>query len=311
MWIQVEDTIRDHDKIFKLSDILGITDAHAVGLMVCLWTWVAANAPDGDLSEFPPRAIAAAAKWEKSGAKAAARFCDALREARFVEQLEDGRTVVRNWDKRQGMIVDYLERQREKTKERVRKYRERKKKEKFSEEIISNENCNVTETLPKGNVTPIPNHTLPDQTQPDHTTPSQQPVPEASEKGEAELSTAGDGQKAALRRVCKAFSQAIHTPGSKEQAQLQLMLEKYGEPVLLAAVEDARGKGKSVSYVGAILKRWQQEGIPAGKEGKGTGEADLSFDLDEYERMTGWGTVRWRLPEAEEKTSDRTFEGVA
>ena len=63
MWIQVEDTIRDHDKIFKLSDILGITDAHAVGLMVCLWTWVAANAPDGDLSEFPPRAIAAAAKW--------------------------------------------------------------------------------------------------------------------------------------------------------------------------------------------------------------------------------------------------------
>ena len=38
MWIQIEDTIREHDKIFNLSDRLNIPDAYAIGLMVCLWT---------------------------------------------------------------------------------------------------------------------------------------------------------------------------------------------------------------------------------------------------------------------------------
>ncbi len=291
MWIQVEDTIRDHDKIFKLSDILGISDAHAVGLMVCLWLWTAVNAPDGDLSQFPPRAIAAAAKWEKSGEKAAARFCSALLEARFLESPEEGKRLIRNWDKRQGMVMSYLERQREKTNERVRKYRERKKKEKLSEETTASQKSNVTETLPETDVTPLPNLTLPNQTKPDLTIPNpsspDQPA-ESQELTNGQAQPSEIGQEAALRHVCEAFTRAIHAPKSKEQAQLRLLLCQYGEPVLLAAVEDARGKGKSVNYLGTILKRWQQEGLPDKKVGKTAERPAPSFDLEEYERMTGW-----------------------
>lgn len=291
MWIQVEDTIRDHDKIFKLSDILGISDAHAVGLMVCLWLWTAVNAPDGDLSQFPPRAIAAAAKWEKSGEKAAARFCSALLEAKFLESPEEGKRMIRNWDKRQGMVMSYLERQREKTNERVRKYRERKKKEKLSEETTASQKSNVTETLPETDVTPLPNLTLPNLTKPDLTIPNPssplQPA-ESQELTNGQAQPSEIGQEAALRRVCEAFTRAIHAPKSKEQAQLRLLLCQYGEPVLLAAVEDAQGKGKSVNYLGTILKRWQQEGLPDKKVGNGAERPAPSFDLEEYERMTGW-----------------------
>ena len=88
--------------------------------------------------------------------------------------------------------------------------------------------------------------------------------------------------------MCEAFTRAIHAPKSKEQAQLRLLLCQYGEPVLLAAVEDARGKGKSVNYLGTILKRWQQEGLPDKKVGKTAERPAPSFDLEEYERMTGW-----------------------
>lgn len=291
MWIQVEDTVRDHDKIFKLADILEISDAHAVGLMVCLWLWTSVNAPDGDLSQFPPRAIAAAAKWEGGEEKNAGFFCSALLESRLLESPEEGKWMIRNWDKRQGMAMSYLERQREKTNERVRKYRERKKKEKLSEEKTAPQKSNVTETLPETDVTPLPNLTLPNQTKPDLTipnpsSPAQPAECQGQQNGQAQPSE--DGQEAALRRVCEAFSRAIHVPKSKEQAQLRLLLRQYGEPVLLAAVEDARGKGKSVNYLGTILKRWQQEGLPAKKVGKTAERPAPSFDLEEYERMTGW-----------------------
>ena len=169
MWIQVEDTIRDHDKIFKLSDTLGVSDAHAIGLMVCLWVWASSNAPDGDLTNFPPRAIAAAAKWDKTGAKSAGRFYDALLEARLLERLEDGRIVIRNWDKHASLIMDYIDQQREKTNARVKRYRERKKSKKtapeLSESVTRNvsqsQDCNVSVTLQNGDVTPIPYQTIP------------------------------------------------------------------------------------------------------------------------------------------------------
>lgn len=174
MWIQVEDTIREHDKIYNLSDELGIPDAYAIGLMVCLWTWASSNAPDGDLTSFPPRAIASAAKWGKAGAKAASRFYDALLEVQFLEKLEDGRIVIRNWEKRATLIMDYVEQQREKTNERVKRYRDRKKKqksiseipEKPSSNVSQSEKCNVTDTLQNGDVTPMCRSCNPAQIQP-------------------------------------------------------------------------------------------------------------------------------------------------
>ena len=288
MWIQVEDTIREHDKIYNLSDELGIPDAYAIGLMVCLWTWASSNAPDGDLTSFPPRAIASAAKWDKAGAKAASRFYDALLEVRFLEKLEDGRIVIRNWEKRATLIMDYIEQQREKTNERVKRYRDRKKKqksiseipEKPSSNVSQSEKCNVTDTLQNGDVTPIPNHTINNIT--------------TSNLNAASIPVEEDTSKdmAALRCVCDEFSSCIHEPSEKEREQLRLLLKEYSQPTLMVAIQDAKGKGRSVNYLRTILENWKHSGS-APPEDKHTPET--SFDLDEYERTSRWGYHKGEL----------------
>ena len=284
MWIQVEDTIREHDKIFNLSDELGIPDAYAIGLMVCLWTWASSNAPDGDLSNFPPRAIASAAKWDKTGAKASARFYDALFKVKFLEKLEDGRIVIRNWEKYAALIMDYAEQQREKTRERVKRYRDRKKKQKSAStepektpcNVSQTEKCNVTDTLQNDDVTPIPNHTIPNHTINNKPT---------SNPNTASIPVEGN-VTAALRKVCEEFSQAVHEPSEKEREQLRLLLGEYSLSTLLAAIQDASGKGRSVNYLRAILESWKRTGSapPAARN-----TPEPSFDLDEYERSTSWG----------------------
>ena len=283
MWIQVEDTIREHDKIFNLSDELGIPDAYAIGLMVCLWTWASSNAPDGDLSNFPPRAIASAAKWDKTGAKASARFYDALFKVKFLEKLEDGRIVIRNWEKYAALIMDYAEQQREKTRERVKRYRDRKKKQKaVSTEpektpcnVSQAEKCNVTDTLQNDDVTPIPNHTIPNHTINNKPT---------SKPNTASIPVEGN-VTAALRKVCEEFSQAIHEPNEKEREQLRLLLGEYSLSTLLAAIQDASGKGRSVNYLRAILESWKRTGSAPTTP---TNAPEPSFDLEEYERTSGW-----------------------
>ena len=60
-WIQVYSNLAEHPKIYALVDRLGLRrNYEAVGIVVSLWLWAAKNAPNGDLSGFPERAIAAA-----------------------------------------------------------------------------------------------------------------------------------------------------------------------------------------------------------------------------------------------------------
>ena len=123
-WIQVDAGIKEHDKIFNLADTLKITDAHAVGLMVCLWTWAVTSAPDGDVTNFPPRAIAKAAGWDKKPDDFMQAICAPA--SLFIENI-DGKMKFRNWDERAALLMDAVERGREQTKKRVQRYRKRKK----------------------------------------------------------------------------------------------------------------------------------------------------------------------------------------
>jgi hypothetical protein len=176
-WIQVDAGIKEHDKIFNLADTLNITDAHAVGLMVCLWTWAVTAAPDGDITNFPPRAIAKAAGWDKK----ADIFYSAIQSSSslFVESV-DGRLRFRNWENRAALLMDMVERGKEQTRKRVQRYRERQAEKNAVTEGINDDNsnaeCNVTEryivtdvthdvtnvtVLPKPNLNlTLPNHNL-------------------------------------------------------------------------------------------------------------------------------------------------------
>ena len=147
-WIRIDTTLPSHNKIYDLSDLLKISIPQASGHMVILWLWASVNAPDGDLTRYKPRAIADAAKWTKSPKV----FFDALVDVSFLD-VSDDKVMLHNWDVRQELLVDSTTKKREKTKERVARYRAKKK-----------ESCNaedsVTPALQSVTVTPLHNITL-------------------------------------------------------------------------------------------------------------------------------------------------------
>lgn len=156
-WIQVYSNILTHDKTYKLAEALNVPNYSAVGLMVSLWCWVAINAPDGDITKYPPRAITEATGWPKK----ADVFYSALIDAGLIEKTEDGRSVIRNWEQYAMLLMDLMDSQKRKTAERVKKHRARKKQKEqgLGDAVPPDEtppsapesdgekrDCNVTET---------------------------------------------------------------------------------------------------------------------------------------------------------------------
>ena len=153
-WIQIDTDVMEHDKIYNLADTLKVPNSHAVGLMVCLWTWVARNAVDGDITNFPIRAIANGAGWKKKPEL----FFEAISSpsSLFVEHLDD-KLQVRNWEERAAFFIAYaesrkFEEQKSKSTPRVQKYRDNLKANQdnnvtsSSEQIESDVSCNANET---------------------------------------------------------------------------------------------------------------------------------------------------------------------
>lgn len=152
-WIQVYANLPAHRKTCKLRDDLGLKNNYeAVGLLVCLWAWMAVNAPSGSLSGFSARDIADAAGYRKTPAK----FVEALTDSGFFDAQENGSLAAHDWDEHAGLLQDALEEQKRKTRDRVRKHREKKKASEKAEETGG---CNVTETL--SNAPTKPNLTKP------------------------------------------------------------------------------------------------------------------------------------------------------
>lgn len=152
-WIQVYSNIVSHPKTARLAEALQISCASvspsvvAVGILVSIWTWAVQNAYDGDLSDVPPSVIADACRWKKKPQQ----LWDALVASGYLDS--DGK--LHDWDEYALLIMDAEDNRKEKTRDRVKRYRERK--------------CNVTVTLQErnGNVTEtqcnaptIPYHTI-------------------------------------------------------------------------------------------------------------------------------------------------------
>lgn len=145
-WIQVYANLPSHRKTCKMRDALGLKNNYeAVGLLVCLWAWMAVNAPSGSLAGFSARDIAEAAGYKKSPEK----LRTALVDAGFLDELDGGALVAHDWDEHAGLLQDILEEQKRKTRDRVRKHREKKKAvaERPDKPSLDRRDCNVTETL--------------------------------------------------------------------------------------------------------------------------------------------------------------------
>ena len=117
-WIESHQELRNHPKTKRLARELKISVAAAIGHLHCLWWWATDYAPDGDLTEYEDWEIADAAYYE---GKNTAKFKDALIFAGFLDNTEQGRLILHDWNDYAGKNL----KQRQKARERTQRYREK------------------------------------------------------------------------------------------------------------------------------------------------------------------------------------------
>lgn len=270
IWIELHQEMPRHPKTLALAQALKISRREAVGLLIDLWTW-GLNCADetGHLRGITNEGIAMALDW--SG-RQAAKLVNALVDCGWIDG-ENGNYSLHDW-------ADYTSRLSDKRKdaERKREARKRAKQADESPENPQNVPGQSADSPRKNTVNPRAGITKPNQTKPYITTSNNNP---ASIPVEEDVSV----DTAALRKVCEEFSQAIHEPSEKEREQLRLLLGEYSMSTLLAAIQDASGKGRSVNYLRAILESWKRAGSAPTAP---TNAPEPSFDLEEYERTSGW-----------------------
>lgn len=145
-WIESHQALGRHPKLLKLAGALRVHRAQALGHLHYLWWWALDYAPTGDVSALSSAEIAAAAEWSGDVEKIA----QALRESGWLDP--DG--TIHNWMLYAGKLIEQRQNEREKTRERVREYRERR-------------NARVTPLHGPCNGGTVPNPTVPTvQTQP-------------------------------------------------------------------------------------------------------------------------------------------------
>lgn len=169
-WIQVYSNLLRHPKTTNLADELGLASSHvspnviAAGMLVSLWLWAAQNATDGDLSRCSDRAIAEAAEYRKKPDKLVA----ALIKTRWLDQDRK----LHDWSEYASLLRDVEARNKENTKNRVKRYRDRKKLKEAAEEqegvTVTDGDCNGYGNVTRNecNAGTLPNLTLPNITLP-------------------------------------------------------------------------------------------------------------------------------------------------
>lgn len=136
VWIPLHDDIWENIKTFKLVKILGIDVCKAVGHLIALWHFTLRNVPEeGDLELYGIEHIEKAAKWDGGSGE----FVSAMQEVGFMDDFR-----IHSWDKHAEMYHSRMataDVNREKTKERVRLWREKRKS---NDDVTKSRNVTVT-----------------------------------------------------------------------------------------------------------------------------------------------------------------------
>lgn len=236
-WIQVYSNLADHPKIYALVDRMKLRrNSEAVGIVVSLWLWAAKNAPDGDLSGFPERAIAQALGYQINYSK---KLCQALVDTDWLDVDAEGCYSIHNWSRYAGRLIEITLRQREQSTERSRRYREKSliTKEKIK---LESEASRVTHAL-----------TGQDITEQNQTVMSRQ----------AESSPSWSKSK-----LISLFSPKLQLSESAADELLSLV-DGMEEGLLLKSLDIAQDNGKlNWGYVRGILKNWQRNRVKTLRE---------------------------------------------
>ena len=299
-WIQVYSNLPQHPKTTKLADELGLASAAlnpnvlAVGLVVSLWSWAIQNAYNGDLSGCSQRAIAEACQWKKKPET----LVKALKNAGFLD--EDMK--LHDWEEYACLLVEQEENRRAKTRERVKRYRDRKSAD---GNALCNGTCNVTETL--CNAPTIPDQTIPYLTRPNNTISGGGGDARAQAREEVNEFCQGRdlvpdvyfGMTEEIKTAVKAFTDALFAkfttrrPTEADEAQVfqaihdswfvgrewRMELSQARKELLMYAFENASAAGKSGDwkYINGILEKLRQRNIRSLAEAE---KYDINRELD-------------------------------
>jgi hypothetical protein len=94
VWLPVDVNLYQNHKTARLARYLGCSKVHAVGHMVCLWSWACVHAPDGNLSHLEAEDVATVADWDGD----LSAFLPALMRAGFIDE----NLVLHDWEEHQG-----------------------------------------------------------------------------------------------------------------------------------------------------------------------------------------------------------------
>lgn len=117
-WIELHDTLPDHDKVLELSEALKMDKDMVVGKLVRFWTWALNNREDGF---FKARDVATIAEVMRF-AKKPQTLVNALVNARLLDATPDG-YYIHDWDERVGMLISKREKIRSQARDRKKKQR--------------------------------------------------------------------------------------------------------------------------------------------------------------------------------------------
>lgn len=90
-WIESHQTLKDHPKIFVLTDALNISRVQAIGHLHLLWWWCVDYSPDG-IVKHSDTAIARAAEWSGESKL----FVESLITAGFIDRA-NGVLTIHDW----------------------------------------------------------------------------------------------------------------------------------------------------------------------------------------------------------------------
>ena len=245
-WIQVYSNLPEHPKIYALVDRLKLRrNSEAVGIVVSLWLWAAKNAPDGDLSGFPDRAIAAALDYPP---KSMDKIFTALEETGWLDRTNSGGYEIHDWVAHAPALIDMYRREKDRTKERVRKFRE-KRKDFFPDEIVSQQTCNVT-----CNVTQ-------NVTSDECNAPREEDRREDNRREDNRTISLSSPPSWSKEKLSSLFSPRL-TLSESAMDELLSLTDGMEEAVVRRALDIAQDNGKLVwGYVKGILKNWKSCGI--------------------------------------------------
>lgn len=164
-WIEVHDTLPDHPKVLRAAKALKLDSDALVGKLVRLWVWALGNREDGVLNDLDADRLDVIMQYKGK----ASALLEALVTNRLLDALPDEHYMIHDWDEHVMMLRDKREEKRKQNAERVKRYRNAKKRmesENCNADVMHECNADVTHyngvTCNASNARTVPNRTIDD-----------------------------------------------------------------------------------------------------------------------------------------------------